>query len=272
MKIALCTSDFFYPVHECIRAGGHSVERVYTSCGLDTGFSDKTKAFAEEMRSQFIVGRVTEADVEELSQAGVELLVSAAYDYKVPTPEKSPIRFINVHGSLLPEGRGPWPQPWILLKYPQHAGVTLHTMTQKWDHGDILLQRQIAISETETMETLIGKTLICVKELTTELLGNFYSVWEARRPMTGIGSYWPKPTVEDRTINLLGSVTTINAIHDCFGDMTVFMDPNSGATAAVSRLAAWKEQHSYTPGSLVTVSPPRRVYAALDGFVSLTPA
>jgi hypothetical protein len=83
MKIALCTSDFYAPVHQSIKQTGHEVSHVFTSCELDTGWSLQTAEFAREMRAKFTVGRVTEAEIQEIQHDGVDLLISAAYDYKV---------------------------------------------------------------------------------------------------------------------------------------------------------------------------------------------
>lgn len=268
MKVALCTSDFFHPVQEVLREGNHEIAHVFTSCDLDSGFSDRTRQFADEMRAPFTVGHVTHEDVDALAKAGVELLISAAYDYKIPTPQGSPIKFINVHGSLLPEGRGPWPQPWILMRYPNAAGVTFHSMSQKWDHGDIVLQRAISIGDRDNMDTLVAKTLVQVRQLSEELLTDFYNIWSHRKRMEGTGSYWKKPTTEDMTIDLSQSVGMVDAIYRAFGTNTLFSDQTDLQRKVVT-LSTWRQAHQYEPGERVTTSPPREIYALKDGFLAV---
>lgn len=271
MKIALCTSDFFAPVQDALRDAGHTVERVYTSCDLDSGFSDKTKAFAEEMRAELKIGRVEEQDLVELEERGVELLLAAAYDYKVPTPEGSSIKSVNVHGSLLPEGRGAWPQPWILLHSPQAAGVTFHSMTQDWDRGDILLQESIVLSERDNLDSLIGKMLVSVRRLADRLFSDFSQIWNNRKPMEGAGSYWKKPTDRQRAIILDEmSVAEAGSLKRAFGSFVLVKEPESGVLTPVSKLEVWEQDHEEKPGSLLAVSPPIKIYALKDGLVSVT--
>jgi methionyl-tRNA formyltransferase len=271
MKIVLCTSDFFSPVQDVIKQSGSTVHRVYTSCDLDTGFSDRTEAFAEEMRAEIRVGKVTEADIREFEKENVELLISAAYDYKVPIPSSSSLKFINVHGSLLPEGRGPWPQPWTLLKYPQHAGATFHTMTDKWDHGDIVLQQKIELTSNDNLNSYVAKTLVVVRELAEQLLANFSEIWKKKYTMEGPGSYWRKPQESDRTINVASA--TVNSAQDlkrAFGDFTLLYDPLSNETKQIKDFSAWEASHNYNPGEIVAISPPMIVYALKDGFASIS--
>jgi len=269
MKIALCTSDFFSPIQDVIATTNHVVEHVYTSCDLNTGFSNRTKDFAQEMRSKFTVGRVTEADIQSLDDAGVELLIAAAYDYKVPTPADSKVKFINVHGSLLPEGRGCWPQPWLLLKHPEHAGVTFHSMTQKWDTGDIVLQQKIDLRADDNFDSLIAKTLVAVKQLAEQLFRNFEKLWSERKPMQGEGSYWNKPQDSERTINVSQTkVSEANSLRRAFGDFTLLHDSQAGETHQLTKFSAWNSSHDHTPGEIIAISPPFIIYALKDGFAS----
>ncbi|MDZ4786176.1 MAG: formyltransferase family protein [bacterium] len=269
MKTVLCASDFFYPVHISIKESKHEVIKVFTSCSIESGFSNKTLEFANEMGAEFRVGQITATDIEELEKAGVTVLISAAYDYKIPTPVASNIKFINIHGSLLPDGRGPWPQPWILLKHPEFAGVTFHTMTQEWDHGDIILQQKINLADNENIDSLTAKTIVCVSDLANQLFNNFEEHWKHRYPMMTKGIYWKKPTEEDRTIKLTDSSEQVQAIYRAFGDFTLFKDPQTNTASRIIKLSTWQKSHSYKPGSLIAMSPPQHIYAIKDGYVSI---
>ena len=52
---------------------------------------------------------------------------------------------INLHPSLLPAYRGPYPLFWQLQRGEPHMGVTLHLVNDTIDGGDIILQREIHI-------------------------------------------------------------------------------------------------------------------------------
>lgn len=271
MKLAICTCDYLFPVQESIRKGGHEVVKIWSSVPLESPLIYRTKLFAEEMGADIVVGRVTDEELQKLERSGVELLLSAAYGHKIPTPENSTIKFINTHLSLLPEGRGPCPLQWILLKYPQFAGITFHAMTQKLDSGDIVLQRQIELSDSEDMNSLVGKTSLLLEQLSTELLSNFHVLWNNRRPMEGKGSYWKMPSEADRNIQWANGIEHIRKLFRTFGTYTLFDDTEKNCKERVRELSAWKATHDYEPGTLVTLSTSRIVIAASDGFVCLTP-
>jgi methionyl-tRNA formyltransferase len=268
MKIALCTSDFYAPVHQSIRDTGHEVSHVFTSCDLDSGWSLKTAEFAKEMRSQFAVGAVTEEHIARMKDDGVDLLISAAYDYKVPVPQDGSLKSINVHGTLLPEGRGPWPSPHVLLRHPEAAGMTLHTMTDKWDFGEIVLQEKIEVSDTDDSDSLISKMVYMSGKLTKQLLGDFEKIWAGRKPMEGKGSYWKKPTDADRTVTPLDDPERIAATYRAFGNLTIFSDGVSPASN-VSRIVMWKQQTDNLPGTLVSSNNTQRIYAIRGGLMSV---
>jgi methionyl-tRNA formyltransferase len=64
--------------------------------------------------------------------------------------------FLNVHPAYLPFTRG-WHTPtWSILEGTP-AGATLHFIDRGLDTGDIVLQKQLCISDDDTAHTLYGK-------------------------------------------------------------------------------------------------------------------
>jgi methionyl-tRNA formyltransferase len=61
---------------------------------------------------------------------------------------------LNVHPSLLPEGRGPEPVFWALRWGGPETGVTLHLMDAGFDTGPVVAQARHAISDDVTLESL----------------------------------------------------------------------------------------------------------------------
>ena len=57
---------------------------------------------------------------------------------------------LNLHGSLLPKYRGRCPINWVLINGEKQTGVTLHYMTPRPDHGDMVCQRSVDISSEDT--------------------------------------------------------------------------------------------------------------------------
>lgn len=55
--------------------------------------------------------------------------------------------FLNIHSSLLPRYAGLAPYFWVLAENCSETGVTVHVMTERFDEGNILAQRQLSIEK-----------------------------------------------------------------------------------------------------------------------------
>src|SRR5699024_2041648 len=123
---------------------------------------------------------------------------------------------INIHPTLLPKGRGPWPLPWIILKNEKYSGVTIHRLTNDMDKGPILLQEKFKILDNEDLETLSCRSQVLAKKLIVEVISNF-DYYYANAKEQGEGEYYPYPTDEDMTFNGLMKVDDIDRIIRAFG-------------------------------------------------------
>lgn len=61
---------------------------------------------------------------------------------------------INIHQSLLPAYAGRFPVEWAILRGETTTGVTLIKMSDQFDAGDILAQKEIPLPKTATREQL----------------------------------------------------------------------------------------------------------------------
>jgi UDP-4-amino-4-deoxy-L-arabinose formyltransferase/UDP-glucuronic acid dehydrogenase (UDP-4-keto-hexauronic acid decarboxylating) len=81
-----------------------------------------------------------------------------------------PAGCLNLHGSLLPTYRGRCPINWVLIKGETETGVTLHYMTPRADDGDIVSQKKIPISDTDTARTLHDKAAKAASDMLSDIL------------------------------------------------------------------------------------------------------
>jgi len=65
---------------------------------------------------------------------------------------------LNIHPALLPRYRGLFPYFWAMANGDQETGVTLHWVDEKFDTGDILLQKALPIASGDTMTALQYKS------------------------------------------------------------------------------------------------------------------
>lgn len=77
---------------------------------------------------------------------------------------------INVHASLLPKYRGAAPIQWAIASGERVTGVTTMRIDEGLDTGDILLQKDLAILDEDTAETLSPRLAAIGAELMIETL------------------------------------------------------------------------------------------------------
>ena len=81
-----------------------------------------------------------------------------------------PLGNINLHASLLPKYRGAAPIQWAIANGETVTGVTTMRIDAGLDTGDILQQRELAITPDDTAETLAPRLASIGADLTVETL------------------------------------------------------------------------------------------------------
>jgi methionyl-tRNA formyltransferase len=77
---------------------------------------------------------------------------------------------INLHASLLPKYRGAAPIQWAIANGEQVTGVTTMRIDEGLDTGDILLQKDVAILDEDTAETVSPRLAAIGADLMVETL------------------------------------------------------------------------------------------------------
>ncbi|MCK4352769.1 methionyl-tRNA formyltransferase [candidate division WOR-3 bacterium] len=115
---------------------------------------------------------------------------------------------INLHPSLLPKYRGGAPMRRAIINGEKKTGVTTFIMDEKLDHGDILLQKEVEIDESETFGELETKLSKIGAELLLETINKFNKL----KPIPqsdSIATYAPKISKELRLIDWQKGATEI---------------------------------------------------------------
>lgn len=214
MRTAYIGMDLLYPALPALEEAGCEIIKIFT-CETDgvTEFNHKVCAFAESRNIPVQTERITENDILELEQEGCELILCAAYYYKVPISKK--IRMVNIHPALLPEGRGAWPMPVQLLQRHRYGGITFHKMTEQFDDGDILLQKRVEILPDDNLETLTIRLCEQIPGMVKQLIANLDSLIIKAKPQ-GSGSYWACPSESDYIVDSSMSVEEAELIFRAF--------------------------------------------------------
>lgn len=197
MKIVFMgTPDFARCALEKILDAGHEVVLVVTQPDKPKGRSGKlqvsdVKALAlEKNLPVFQPAKIrSEESVAFLKNVVADIYVVAAFGQILSQEILGMPRLgcVNIHASLLPEYRGAAPIQQAIIDGKEVSGVTIMQMAAGMDTGDILLQRQIPISENETGGGLFDKLSDLGGDIIVEAL-----------PMLERGEITPVPQDEKR--------------------------------------------------------------------------
>lgn len=268
MKIAYCGYDFFFSCFEDLLINNHQIIKVFSfECDNKYNFNERLEGKAKGENISFTKNKITIDDIKDLEDRGCKLIVVAGYPYKIPTVSKI-LKVINIHPTLLPEGRGPWPLPHIILKRLSKTGVTIHKITDKWDSGDILIQDSFNVSEKDNLETISAKSQISARKILSKLLDDLSKYWDTAIPQIGVESYWKMPTIEERTIKWDMTVDEIDKIIRAFGKFESYAHFED-SDWLIQDAICWKENHEYAPGEVVHKMSKEIVIAAKDGLVCI---
>ncbi|HLC19518.1 MAG TPA: methionyl-tRNA formyltransferase [Candidatus Nanoarchaeia archaeon] len=94
--------------------------------------------------------------IEQLQNLHLDLFVVAAYGHLVAENVLRIPKYgsLNIHPSLLPKYRGPSPIQSAILNGDQISGITIIKMDEELDHGPIITQKEMPLSDTDTFESL----------------------------------------------------------------------------------------------------------------------
>lgn len=157
------TPDFVIPVFEALM---HTCNVVGVVTAPDT-VQGRKKILTPSPIKQYILQKHVDIPVithqqlqddthQQLTLLSPDLFIVAAYGKIIPQSILDIPRLgaLNIHPSLLPKYRGPSPIQTMLLHGDQVSGITIIKMDEKVDHGPIISQWEIPISQTDTFASL----------------------------------------------------------------------------------------------------------------------
>ena len=149
MKIVYFGTDVFLPCFSYF-VRNHQVLSLYAyhndeDCFTEYGIVKEAEKYGIPVHYE----DMTAAETKRLfTEEGCGLFFSAEYNRILPLPEDvTAFRGINLHSSLLPEGRSYYPIEAAMERGFLESGVTMHKMTAALDGGDILDQSSVEITE-----------------------------------------------------------------------------------------------------------------------------
>lgn len=100
-----------------------------------------------------IISELTKRDVELVCLAGYMRLLSPSFVQAFPS------RIINIHPSLLPAFPGLDAQRQAYEAGVKTTGCTVHYVDELLDHGEVILQKEVEVLDSDSIETLSARIL-----------------------------------------------------------------------------------------------------------------
>lgn len=138
--------------------------------------------------------RVNDAEsTRMLAQLAPDLIISIAYDQILRGPARAAARLgaLNFHAGKLPHYRGRNIINWAIINGETEIGITAHFMDDGIDTGDILLQRTLPVSWTDTYGSVLGRVVDALPDLVVQSVDLVASgEFEVRSQRELAGSYF----------------------------------------------------------------------------------
>lgn len=268
MKFVFFGYDFSLPVIQRLVADGHECLGIMSfECDNVFTYNTRTRAFGLQNNIPVSLEKPKPAHLDVFLAKGCNAFIAAGYPYKIPPVDDGKAYALNLHPALLPAGRGIMPMPYILLRHPEAAGITVHKMTDDFDAGDILHQEKITITADDDIETLSARVALRAPEILSRVMADIETLWHGAVPQDeSKASHWPPPDDNMRLIDWNMNITEIRKLGRAFG--------RAGLLAKIENLlwlvqdfSVWPEDHNLRPGTIALRLNRETIVAAKDGFV-----
>ncbi len=180
MNLIFCgTPQFAVPTFEKLLAEGLNIELVVCQPDEPAGRGYEVKPPPIKQHAEragikvFQPAKLRDPATQEfLSKFHPDAIVVVAYGRIIPPwmIDLPRLGCINLHASLLPKYRGAGPIQWALINGERVTGVTTMKIDPGMDTGDILLMRELEISDEDTTETLSERLSAVGADLMAETL------------------------------------------------------------------------------------------------------
>jgi len=137
--------------------------------------NSKAKAHDFQLQSQYEAAKTFDFQNKDFSDylksLNVDLVVLAGFLWLIPQHllEAFPNKIINIHPALLPKygGKGFYGHhvhEAVVAAKEKESGITIHYVNEHYDSGDIIFQKSVALSETDTADDVAAKIHILERD------------------------------------------------------------------------------------------------------------
>jgi methionyl-tRNA formyltransferase len=275
------TPDFSVPILEALHEN-YNVVLVVTQPDKEVGRKKKltpppVKLMAEKLNIPVFQPRKIKKEYTTILEVNPDLIVTAAYGQIIPkiVLDYPTYGCINVHASLLPKLRGGAPIQRAIMRQHKETGVTIMYMSEKMDEGDIISQKSIPITKTDTSGSMFSKLSILGRDVLLETLPKIINGTNKRIPQNhNLATYAYNLKREEEKLNWNMTCNEIDAHIRALSP-----SPNCYTFIEGKRLKILQNKicdsielsnHNATPGTILEIQKDAFKVATKNGFIWIT--
>jgi methionyl-tRNA formyltransferase len=131
-----------------------------------------------------------------------DLILSISYRFKIPDKvlKISTYKPFNLHPSLLPKYKGCSSITWAMINEEKKIGFTYHYMNEKFDSGNIILQKKINIEKFDLQITLYYRLMFISLMYLEEVISKVKNNYKGKKQI-GKGHYYSRGAPFEGKIN-----------------------------------------------------------------------
>lgn len=253
------------------------IELVLCLTAEDGRFTGTVDELARVQQAKLIHGPPGPSGWAQINDVGADLLVSAAYGYRIPVEQLNVATMMNVHPSYLPEGRGPNPLVHLAGSAATAAditaaGVTVHLLDRDFDTGPILVRERFEdLGQRPSLMDLTLRALAAAPVLLNRVLDDLDGHVEAALDQTA-GSYWPSPDPSESIVDLrTADGATIVAANHRFSRQGFSLRLSDRSLLPVASVHFTEAEHPFQPGRVVGRLRGDYLVGTRSGLIRATP-
>ena len=219
MKIVFFgTSQFAVPTLQNL-AENFNIGLVITKPPKPAGRGKKLTASAINIEAEKLklpiecVEKFDDNTLDKIKKVNAELFIVVDFGKIIPQKiiDMPVLGTINIHPSKLPLYRGPSPIQSAILNGDKKTAISIMLIDKKMDHGPILAQKSINITESDTSETLFHKLSMESADFLIETLKRYINNEIKAKPQNHTKSTYTKIiTKEDGKVDFNKSAKEIH--------------------------------------------------------------
>ncbi len=161
-------------------------------------FEPDLEEYCKDKKVKFSLKKISKSNLPFIP----DLIISISYKYKIPDNVISISKFkpFNLHPSILPKYRGCSSITWAMVNGEKEVGFTYHYIENKFDSGNIILQKKMIVNSFDFQMTLYYRVMFESLKYIGDVIKLVKNNFKGRKQL-GNGKYFKRGAPYDGKIS-----------------------------------------------------------------------